>query len=158
MPRSLANRYYRRTQTVVLRWQSEKTRRFKYALWICSLIDRDLVQISRLYDERAGIEHEIKADKAGWLRPRRRKQHWNAQEALGLVTDLAHHILAWTRQFWAAQPAIGNVGIYFIVNEILPIPGKLSFNDDQLVNVRLQASHPLAKPVLEGLARLLVEF
>ena len=75
-----------------------------------------------------------------------------------LVTDLAHNILAWTRQFWASQPAIGNVGIYFIVNEILPIPGKLSFNDDQLVKVRLQANHPLAKPVLEGLARLLVEF
>lgn len=158
MPRSLANRYYRRTQTVVLRWQSEKTRRFKYALLICSLIDRDLVQISRLYDERAGIENEIKADKAGLLLPRRRKKHWNAQEALVLLTDLAHNILAWTRQFWASQPAIGNVGIYFIVNEILPIPGKLSFNDDQLVKVRLQASHPLAKPVLEGLAHLLVEF
>jgi len=158
MPRSLANRYYRRTQTVVLRWQSEKTRRFKYALLICSFIDRDLVQISRLYDERAGIENEINADKAGVLLPRRRKTHGNAHEALVLVTDLAHHIFAWTRQFGASQPAIGNVGIYFIVNEILPIPGKLSFNDDQLVKVRLQASHPLAKPVLEGLARLLVEF
>ena len=158
LPRSLTNRYYRRTQTVVLRWQSEQTKRFKYALLICSLFDRDLVQISRLYDARASIENEINADKSGLLLPRRRKKPWNAQEALVLVTDLAHHILAWTRRFWASQPALGNVGIYFIVTEILAIPGKLSCNDDQLVKVRLQASHPLARAVLAGLARLLVEF
>lgn len=157
-PKPIAGRYYRRTQTGVLRWQNEKTKRFKDALLICSLVDRDLVQISRLYDARAGIENEIKADKAGLLLPRRRKHSWHAQEALVLLTDLAHNILAWTRRFWAAEPALGNVGIYFIVNEILPIPGKLSFNDDQLVKVRLQASHPLAKPVLAGLSRLLVEF
>lgn len=157
-PSPLARRYYRRTQTSVLRWQNDKTKRFKHALLICSVGDRDLVQISHVYDERAGIENEIKADKAGLLLSRRRKQHWNAQETLVLVTDLAHNILAWTRRFWAAEPAIGNVGIYFIVNEILPIPGKLNFNGDQLVKVRLQASHPLAKPVLAGLSRLLVEF
>ena len=157
-PISLACHYYRRTQTVVLRWQSERTKRFKYALLICSLVDRDLVQVSHLYDQRAGIENEIKADKSGLLLPRRRKKHLNAQEVLVLLTDLAHNILAWTRQFWAPEPAIGNVGIYFIVNTILPIPGKLSFNDRQLVKLRLQATHPLAKPVLSGLSRMLVEF
>ena len=157
-PTSLWCRYYRRTPTVVLRWQSERTRRFKHALLICSLLDRDLLHVSRLYDERASIENEIKADKSGLLLPRRRKKHWNAQQALVLLTDLAHNILAWTRRFWVPEPERGDAGIYFIVNEILPIPGKLSFADRRLVTWRLQATHPLAKPVLSGLARLLVEF
>lgn len=153
-PASLACHYYRRTQTAVLRWQSERTKRFTYALLICSLVDRDLVHISRVYDERAGIEHEIKADKAGLLLPRSRKKHWNAQEAWVLVTDLAHNIVAGTRRFWALEPERGDVGIYVIVNKILPLPGKLSFDDRRLVKVRLQATHPLAKPVLSGLSRM----
>lgn len=157
-PASYLPHYYRRTQMVVLRWQSERTKRFKHALLICSLVDRDLIQLSNLYDARAAIENEIKADKSGLLLPCRRKKRLQAQEALVLLTDLAHNILAWTRRFWAAEPAIGNVGIYFIVNEILPIPGKLSFQDDQLVKVRLQATHPLAKAVLSGLSRILDEF
>jgi Transposase DDE domain group 1 len=157
-PASLWSHYYRRTQLVVLRWQSERTKRFKHALLICSLMDRTLSQVSHLYDERAAIENEITADKSGLLLPRRRKKPLQAQDALVLLTDLAHNILAWTRRFWAAEPEIGNVGIYLIVNEILPIPGKLTFTDDQLVKARLLASHPLAKPVLAGLSRILDEF
>ena len=75
-----------------------------------------------------------------------------------LLTDLAPNILAWSRRFWAAEPEIGNVGIYFIINEILPIPGKLMFQNRQLAKVRLQATHPLAKPVLSCLSRILAEF
>jgi len=145
-------------QTAVLRWQNQKNKQFKHALLICSLVDRDLGQISTLYDGRAGIENEIKADKGGLLLPRRRKKQLNAQEVLVLLTDLAHNILAWSRCFWVAEPEIGNVGIYFIINEILPIPGKLMFQNRQLAKVRLQATHPLAKPVLSCLSRILAEF
>lgn len=111
-----------------------------------------------LYDARARIENEIKADKGGLLLPRRRKKHWNAQEALVLLTDLAHNILAWTRRFWAAEPALGDAGLYCIINEILTIPGKLLFTDRQLVKLRLKATHPRAKPVLACLSRILNEF
>src|SRR2546430_13884157 len=43
-------------------------------------------------------------------------------------------------------------------DKIMPIPGKVMFKDDQLVKVRLQATHPLAKPVLACLSRILAEF
>ena len=142
----------------MLRWQHPKSRRFKYALLITSLWDRDLVHVSDLYDDRARIENEIKADKGGLLLPRRRKKHVTAQEALVLLTDLAHNILSWTRRFWAAQPDLGDVGLYCIINEILTIPGKLLFHDRHLVKLRLKATHPLAKPVLACLSRLLSEF
>jgi len=157
-PTHLCGRYYRRTQTVVLRWQVPRSRRFKHALLICSFCDRAIVHVSDLYDDRASIENEIKADKGGLLLPRRRKKHANAQEALVLLTDLAHNILAWPRRFGAAESKIGHVGIYFIINEILPIPGKVLFQDRHLVKLRLKATHPLAKPVLSCLGRLLVEF
>lgn len=49
-PSPLARRYYRRTQTSVLRWQNDQTKRFKHAVLICSVGDRDLVQISHVSD------------------------------------------------------------------------------------------------------------
>lgn len=142
----------------MLRWQSERTRRFKHGFLICSLLDRDLLQVSHLYDQRASIENEIKGDKAGLLLPRRRKKSWHAQHVLVLLTDLAHNMLAWTRRFWAPEPALRDGGIYFIVNEILHRPGKLSFDERGLVRARLQVTHPLAKPVLSGLSRMFGAF
>ncbi len=157
-PADLCHRYYRRTETFVLRWYHEKSKKFKHALLICSLLDRDLIEINHLYDDRASIETEIKADKSGLLLPRRRKKQFHAQEALVLLTDLAHNILTWTRGFWAVEPKIGDIGIYGIVNRIIPIPGKVIVQDNQLVKVRLKATHPLAKPVLACLSRILAEF
>jgi len=156
--KSLCHRYYRRTQTSVLCWYNPRRNVFKYALLICSLLDLDLFQMSHLYDERASMENEIKADKGGLLLPKRRKKQLEAQEALVLLTDLAHNILAWSRDFWAAEPEIGNFGIYSIVNKIMTIPGKLTFEDGELVKARLQATHPLAKPVVSCLSRLLRDF
>ena len=158
VPQSLCHRYYRRTQTVVLCWYNSKSNAFKYALLVCSLLDLDLFEISHLYDERACIETEIKADKGGLLLPKRRKKQLEAQEALILLTDLAHNILAWSRHFWAAEPKIGDLGIYGIVNKIMMIPGRLTFEDGKLVKVRLQATHLLAKPVISCLSRLLRDF
>ena len=158
VPKSLCHRYYRRTHTSVLCWYNSKSNAFKYALLICSLLDLDLYQISHLYDERASMENEIKADKGGLLLPKRRKKQLESQEALVLLTDLAHNILAWSRDFWAAEPKIADLGIYSIVNRIMMIPGKITFKNGELVKVRLQATHPLAKPVVSCLSRLLRDF
>jgi len=158
VPKSLCHRYYRRTQTVALCWYNAKSHMFKHALLVCSLLDLDLLGISHIYDGRASIETEIKADKGGLLLPKRRKKQFEAQEALVLLTDLAHNILAWSRDFWAAEAKIGDLGIYGIINKIMMIPGKLTFEDGKLVKARLQATHPLAKPVISCLSRLLREF
>ncbi len=83
-PLHLCHHYYHRTQTVTLCWYNQRSNKFKHALLICSLLDCDLIQISELYDGRASMENEIKADKAGLLLPRRRTKQLNAQEALVL--------------------------------------------------------------------------
>jgi hypothetical protein len=158
VPKSLCHRYYRHTQTSVLCWYTPKSDALKHALLICSLLDLDLFRISHLYDERASMENEIKADKRGLLLPKRRKKQLEAQEALVLLTDLAHNILAWSRDFWALEPQISALGIYGIVNKIMMIPGKLTFQGGELVKARLQTTHPLAKPVVSCLSRLLRDF
>jgi hypothetical protein len=66
--------------------------------------------------------------------------------------------LAWSRDFWAAEPKIADLGIYSIVNRIMMIPGKITFKNGELVKVRLQATHPLAEPVVSCLSRLLRDF
>ena len=38
--------------------------------------------------------------------------------------------------------------------DLLAIPGKLSFRRGQIVELKLSTLHPLAKPVLKGLAEL----
>jgi hypothetical protein len=38
------------------------------------------------------------------------------------------------------------------------IPGKLTFEDGKLVKARLQATYPLAKPLVSCLSRLLNDF
>jgi hypothetical protein len=114
--------------------------------------------MSALDADRARIEHAINADTGGVLLPRRRQQPLHAQEAVVRRTDLAHKIFAWTRRFWAAQPDRGEVGLSGMLHERLTIPGTLLFHDRHLVRWRLQATHPLAKPVLACLARILSEF
>jgi hypothetical protein len=81
VPKLLCHCYYRRTKTVGLRWYNPKSNVFKHALLVCSLLDLDLLEISHLYDERAGMETESKSDKGGLLLPKRRKKQFEAQDA-----------------------------------------------------------------------------
>jgi len=103
------------------------------------------------------METAIKAAQGGVRLPRRRKQPLHAQETWVLRPDLAPHMFAWTRRFWAVEPDRGDVGLYGLIQDRLTIPGKLRFPDRPLVKVRLQATHPLAKPVLACLARIVTE-
>jgi hypothetical protein len=41
-----------------------------------------------------------------------------------------------------------DAGIYRMVKELLPIPGKVMVVERHIVKLRLKASHPLAKPML----------
>ena len=90
-------RYARRTQTLLLRWQTEKA--MQYATLVHSLLDQDWHTVPALYDDRGAAKSEIKMDKAGLLLPKRRKKRLAAQEALTLLTDVAHNALAWTHDW-----------------------------------------------------------
>jgi Transposase DDE domain group 1 len=147
----------RRTQTAVLKWKTEQGT-YGHRLLTTSLLAHTWAALAEAYDDRAAIEAEMKADKGGLQHHRRRKRRLAAQEALVLLTDLAHNLLAWTRSWIFRDSPFADAGIYRMVNELLPIPGKVLVKDGQIVKLRLKASHPLARPMLACLTRLLKQF
>jgi hypothetical protein len=156
-PAPVPLRYYRRTQTAVVKWKTEQGT-YRHSLLTTSLREYPLGALAEVYDDRAAIEAEIKADKGGLQLHRRRKRRLAAQEALVLLTDLAHNLLAWTRSWMLRDSPFADAGIYRIIKELLPIPGKVTVKEGQIVKLRLKASHPLAKPMLACLTRSLEQF
>jgi hypothetical protein len=156
-PAPMPRRYYRRTQTAVLKWKTEQDTD-RHSLLLTSLMEHSWAALAEAYDDRAAIDAELQADKGGRQLPRRRKQRLAAQEALVLLPDLAHNLLAWTREWIFRDAPFADAGIYRMVKELLPIPGKVVVTEGQIVKLRLKASHPLAKPMLVCLARLFDRF
>jgi hypothetical protein len=156
-PAPVPLRYYRRTQTAVVKWKTEQGT-YRHSLLTTSLREYPLGALAAVYDDRAAIEAEIKADKGGLHLHRRRKRRLAAQEALVLLTDLAHNLLAWTQSWMLRDSLFADAGIYRIIKELLPIPGKVTVKEGQIVKLRLKASHPLAKPMLACLTRSLEQF
>jgi hypothetical protein len=146
-------RYGRRTQQVVLKWQTSAGR-IRYAHLVTSHLDWSLSQLVEQYDDRAQMEKEIKSDKSGLLVAKRRKRRLPAQEALVLLTDLAHNIAVWSKYWLFHDPRFAEYGVLRVVQDLLAIPGKVSFREGQMVELKLNTLHPLATPVLEGLSRL----
>jgi hypothetical protein len=100
------------------------------------------------------MEKEIKADKSGLWVAKRRKRRLPAQEALVLLTDLAHNIAVWSKDWIFTDPRFADYGVLRVVQDLLAIPGKITFREGQMVELKLNTLHPLAKPVLAGLTRL----
>jgi Transposase DDE domain group 1 len=150
-------RYYRRTQSAVLKWKTDQDT-YRHSVWTTSLMEHSLAALVAAYDDRTAIEAAMKAAKGGLQLHRRRKRRLAAQEALVLLTDLAHNLLAWTREWIFRDSPFADAGIYRMVKELLPIPGKVVVEEGHIVKLRLKASHPLAKPMLACLTRLFDRF
>jgi len=144
----------RPTQIVVARWLTPKGK-LRHALYITTLLDLPLLTtIATSYDKRGGAEAEIGTDKAGLKITHRRSQSMLAQEALILLADLAHNLLAWFHRDLLMETRFAGYGPKRIIQQLLCIPGELVFDDQTLVEVRLKQSHALAEPMLDILARL----
>jgi hypothetical protein len=156
-PAPMPLRYDRRTQTAVVKWKTEPDTS-RHSLLITSLLEHSLAALAEVYDERAAIAAELKADTGGLQLHRRRQQRLAAQEALVLRTALAHNLLAWTREWIFRDSPFADAGIHRMVKDLLPIPGKVVIEEGRLVKLRLKTSHPLAKPMLVCLARLFERF
>jgi hypothetical protein len=152
-----APRYARRTQTLSLRWLTE-AKQLQYATLVHSLLDQDWHTIPALYDGRGAMETEIKADKSGLLIPKRRKKRSMAQEALILLSDWAHNILAWSRNWMFTDSRFATFGPYALVNDVLCVPGDIILKGGQLQMVALRESHPYAAEMASCLAKLLEKF
>jgi hypothetical protein len=142
------------TQIVVARWLNPKGK-LRHALYITTLLDLPLLTtIATVYNQRGGAEVEIGSDKTGLKITHRRSQGMLAQEALILLADLAHNLLAWFHHDLLMDTRFVGYGSKRIIQQLLCIPGELVFDDRALVEVRLKQSHPLAAPMLDILERL----
>ena len=126
----------------------------RHALYITTLHDLSLLVIAQVYDNRGGAEAEIGSDKVGLKLTHRRSQRMLSQEALVLLADLAHNLLAWFHQAQLLDTRFAGYGLKRIICQLMCIPGELVFDGATLVEVRLKRSHFLAGPMLDCLARL----
>jgi hypothetical protein len=150
-------RFGRRTHNYLLRWLSPKGK-FSYGSLISSLLDVDPLTTLRLYDGRGADEGEIGSDKTGLLLPKRRKQSLAAQEALVLLTDVAHNLLAWLHPWALRNTPFAGFGPQRLVADVLSVPGHLDFENGRLVKVSLWQAHPYAEPLQIALVTLLRYF
>jgi hypothetical protein len=149
--------YARPVQYLALRWRTQKGE-LRYATVICSVLEWSMVEVIGQYDARGACETEIQADKGGLKLCRRRKKQQAAQEALILLTDLAHNLLAWLAPWMWPSGQLASFGTTQLIDDVLAIPGRLIFQHERLVEVQLNALHPYAAEAARGLERLLERF
>lgn len=149
--------YVRPVQHLVLRWRTQ-TGELKHSTGVCSVLDWSMVQVIEYYDDRGACETEIQADKSGLKLCKRRKRRAAAQEALVLLTDVAHNTLAWVSNWMFPDGPFACFGTTRLIEDVLAIPGHLIFSEERLVEVQLNELHPHATQVAAGLERLLDHF
>lgn len=152
-----AVRYGRSVQTLALRWRNPAGQE-KCALLLHTLLDRPVLEVLQCYDARGGtIESDIKQDKVGLQLVRRRKRCWQAQEAWVILTDVAHNLLIWNRDWMLKGSSFESYGMLRVIQDLLSIPGHLEFQGGRLRKVSLQRTHPFAPEMQSCLARLFRE-
>jgi len=149
--------YVRPTQCLVLSWLTSSGL-VKYAIVLCSVTSWSMSETVAHYDDRGACETEIQADKGGLKMERRRKKRMAAQEALVLLTDIAHNLLAWVPQWMFPEQPLAAFGTTRLVEDVLHLPGRLFFHNGRLSEVQLNRLHPHAEAVAAGLERLLDHF
>lgn len=135
--------YVRPVQHLVLRWRTQ-TGELKHSTVVCSVLDWSMAQVIEHYDDRGACETEIQADKSGLRLCKRRKRRVAAQEALVLLTDVAHNALAWASHWMFSNGPLACFGTTRLIEDVLAIPGHLIFNQERLVEVQLNELHPYA--------------
>jgi hypothetical protein len=129
---------------------------YQYAVLVTSRMDLPLNGVVDHYDGRAAIEADLKSDQYGLGLVTIRKRKLAAQEVVGLLIQLAHNVLVWSRAWLAERaPRLATLGIVRLVREVWALPGRVTLVGAQVRRVRLRAEHPRARDVCHGLRGLL---
>ena len=97
------------------------------------------------YNLRGAAEIEqFREDKSGLHLSSRRKQRFEAQMAIILMTDLTHNLLSDFRRRGLVGSRFATWGLKRIARDLLTVPGRLYFDDAQLKRIDLLDTHPYA--------------
>lgn len=150
--------YLRPVQYLLLRWRTEKGD-LKHATVICSILEWSWSQVIQGYDDRGACETEIQADKSGLKICKRRKKCLSAQEALILLSDVAHNLIAWTKQWMQLPKPLAAYGAVRMTEDFFAVPGRLIFDDQgRLREAQLNRLYPHVDEIADGLRLLLEHF
>jgi hypothetical protein len=123
-----------------------------------SRLELTMTEVVDHYDDRAGMEADLKGDKHGLGLAVLRKHKLAAQKVAVLLAELAHNVLVWSRA-WLAKgaPRLREFGIVRLVQEVWAVPGRVKLVGNRLRRLRLCPDHPRAQDVARGLRQLLSE-
>jgi hypothetical protein len=132
---------------------------YQYAVLFTSRAELDMQATVAHYDDRAGIEADLKSDKRGLGLATLRKHKLAAQKVVVLLMELAHNVLnvlVWSRR-WLAQraPRLAGFGIVRLIHEVWAVPGRVKLTGAQMIRVRFQPNYPRAPDISRGLGPLL---
>ncbi len=138
--------FERPVQQVVVRTPSTtKDGGYAYTVFFSSRTDLSSTQLLAHYDERAGIEADLKSDKRGLGMAPIRKHCLAAQRLIVLLIDLAHNILTWARAWLGAfQPRLASFGMVRLVRDIWGIPGRVKIKEGSIHRIHLRDGYPHA--------------
>jgi hypothetical protein len=122
---------------------------WKHSYYVSTLAFPSKKAFMDRYNLRGAAEIEqFREDKDGLHLSSRRKQSFEAQQAIILSTDLVHNLLADFRHRALANSRFENWGLKRIVRDLLAIPGRLYFRQAQLNRIELLVTHPYAEEML----------
>jgi hypothetical protein len=145
------HRYGRRIVTVARRWRDENGKLYQDLL-ITTLMDLSPEEIAKLYDQRGGMEVDIRGDKRGLHLEGWRKKRFYAQEALVLLAQLAHNLLVWYKRWFLSGTKAAGLGVERLLEEVLAMPAQIRVGRWRArVRLLLPTLHPWASAVAKGI-------
>jgi Transposase DDE domain group 1 len=146
-----APRYSRQTKTVLRRWKDAKGKLYTDYL-LSTLTDLSAEQIAKLYDGRGGMEVDIKGDKRGLGIENRRKKGFFAQEAVALLAQLSHNLLAYFKGWLLGGTDAAKLGVERLVREVLAMPAeaRMGRRRGAKLLLKLPKLHPWAEALALG--------
>ena len=143
--------YSRQTKTVVRRWKDAKGKLYTDYL-LSTLTDLSADEIAKLYDGRGGMEVDIKGDKRGLGIENRRKKGFFAQEAVALLAQLSHNLLAYFKGWLLGGTDAAKLGVERLVREVLAMPAeaRMGRRRGSKLLLKLPELHPWAEALALG--------
>jgi hypothetical protein len=112
--------------------------------------DAELLALVYLYDGRGGgAETTFKGDKGGLGLAKRNKRHWQGQQVLTLLSELAHNLVVWSRRWLAAaEPTLRQNGIRRMVRDVYRLHGRVILTESgRVLTIVLVVTTPLTQHV-----------
>jgi Transposase DDE domain group 1 len=146
----VAPRYSRQTKTVLRRWSDAKGKLYTDYL-ATTLTGLSASQTAKLYDSRGAMEVDIKGDKRGLGIEQRRKKSFFAQEALALLSQLAHNLLSWFKGWVLGGTEAEKLGAERLVREVMAMPAQVrTARRGRKLILKVGQLHPWARALARG--------